>query len=132
MKIYGIVRKIVEAGTGVMTYLRRGDKRIERQPRPVLFSDSLDPKVKDVLPQRGVEAFCRYYNREYRKYNSVKNMKKSIKLMSQEEFAYRRALMLTLRSVLILDNKEEDGDSVVELMKHKNVEEIETKLRQLK
>lgn len=132
MTVQRIFTKLMESVPTMVPYLKRRKKRSSGPSGPMMGSSSLEPKVKGIVPQRGIEDFCRFYNREYRKYNSVKHMKKSIMLMSREEFAYRRALMLTLRSLMILDKNEDGGDSILELMRNEDVEEIEMKLRRLK
>lgn len=127
-----MLRKIIKSVPVVATYLNRQKKRFFDLSESPKCSRHLNPKVKEIVPRRGIDDFWRFYDREYLKYNSVKHMKKSIRLMSREEFAYRRALMLTLRSMMILDKKKDGGDSILDLLRHEDVEEIETKLRQLK
>ena len=66
---------------------------------PLRSTGDIKGEIKEILPQRALKDYLYFYNREYKKYGFVKDLKKTIRLMRREEFAHKRALILTLRKL---------------------------------
>ena len=92
--------------------------------------EKIDYKTKRMLPPSAQNLYLHYYNREYRKYDSVKEMKKTIKLMSREEFAHKRALKLIIKS-LSEKTKGAERVSILQLLEEQDIEIIEEKLQKV-
>ena len=132
MPLDKVLQIMKRKGSEVVGLLGKANKTERDRNVPWACSSYLELKIREVIPERGVEDFCRFYNREYRKYDSVKNMRKSIRLMTKEEFTYRRALILTLRILLENDEEGQKRESIVDLVRYEGLEEIETRLKGLK
>jgi AAA15 family ATPase/GTPase len=61
----------------------------------------------------------------------VKDLKKTIRLMSREEFAHKRALILTLKSLADKFNYEENI-KILKLLHEKKIDAIEEELKKIK
>jgi hypothetical protein len=121
-------KKAVEGGKILWNTKREGNG----QDQTSLSSSSMASRISEVVPQRAIEDFWRFYSREYRKYDTVKEMRKSIRFLTREEFAYRRASILTLCRLLARERNGRHQKSILDLVQHEDLEKIEERLRQLK
>jgi len=94
---------------------------------PLRSTGDIKGKAREVLPQVGLRDYLHFYNREYRKYGMVKELKKTVRLLTREEFAHKRALTLTLRKLADRHGFREN-QKILTLLRERNIEEIEREL----
>ena len=106
-------------------------KEIQDISLPLKSRDDINNTVKEILPGSALSMYLYFYNREYQKYNLFKDLKKTFRLMTREEFAHKRALILTLKKLSDEYNLREEK-KILNLLHEKNIEVIEEELRKIK
>ena len=106
-------------------------KRMKNISSPLRSRADIEDNLKNILPEQALNMYFSFYNREYKKYDVIKDLKKTIRLMGRNEYARRRALTLTLKRLSdeynFIDNR-----SILDLLHEKNIEAIEDELRRVK
>jgi len=94
-----IAAKISKLILFLRTRLSPEDTRARNLNVPLRSTGDIKGKARKVLPQIALHDYLHFYNREYGKYGMAKDLKKTVRLLTREEFAHKRALTLTLRKL---------------------------------
>jgi len=129
--IINIVRKISKIVFFFRKIFLPENKDLQDMNLPLKSTGDIKSNVKEILPKKALNMYLYFYNREYQKYELFKDLNKTIRLMTREEFAHKRALILTLKKLSDGYNFKEEK-KILNLLHEKNIEAIERELKKVK